>query len=296
MSLKTKQLIIKRSFHTLSKNGELKTDEAEKIMLKTFDQNNNKTTEISYVNEVPEQEFFYSFENDLCVEEKVNHCIDGFSEVAQNIYNSDKLITQQIRKYEYGNEITNFYYDNKKLIKREVCDEDEIIESVTNINYENDTIVLYEEYSPPSTLQLKKEVTLENGIPAQEKQWSAHNGKTMFIKYTQWQKDLEPSYTLAIEDGKVLEKTNRIYNSLNQLIEETIESNINGYQKFITTNIYDENGNLINSETKNANDIIVRQTKNLLENNLLKESTHIEVNPIDGSVQHYTDYFEYEFW
>ena len=55
MSQKIKQLTIKRSNHSLSKNGELTTEEAETILLRTFDENNNKTSEITYAGEEPEQ-------------------------------------------------------------------------------------------------------------------------------------------------------------------------------------------------------------------------------------------------
>jgi hypothetical protein len=297
MSQKIKQLIIKRSNHSLNKNGELTTEEAEIILQRTFDENNNKISEITFAGEEPEQEAFYVYKNNLCVEEKINHCLDGFSENATINYNSDNLISQQIKKYEYGNEITNFYYQGKNLIKKEVCDDDGTIENLTKISYLNDMVVLLEEYSPLDRLVLKRDITIENEVIIEEKQWSIENNKTLTIKYNSWQKDVEPSYSILNAEGKVLERTTRIYNDDKQLVEEIVETTSQGYQKYITKLEYDAHGNMICSETKNANDEIIKKIETLYNNTLPIKTTHIEVNKlIDNSIQHYTDFFEYDFF
>lgn len=284
-----------RSHHKLNNKSELILGEKSLINERMFDSDANRISEISYVNDEIEQENYYRYENNLCVEEKTIHTLDNLSEITFYTYYDSKLIEQQIKKYEYGNEITNYKYEGQNLISKEVCDENGTIESSEKFYYENDIMIRYENMVE-NELVLKREIQLENGIPKEEKQWSKENDRTLTIKYTQWVKNLDPSYTVYNTDGKVLERVVRNYNSDNLIIEEIAETTNYGYSKLKTVYEYNEQKLLVKSETTNANGDVVSRTENLYELEHLIESIHFQVSSIDNSVSHYTDFYEYEFF
>lgn len=292
---KIKEQRIKRSIHSMNKNSVLVIEKEQLILVRKFDVDENKTSEIIFNDDEVEQENIYLFENNLCVEEKTIHHLDGFSEITINAYNEQKQLIKQTKQYEYGNETINYTYDGLNLISKENCDENGKVESSEKYAYNDGILVMHESFNEENDLVLKREIVIENGIAISEKQWDKETKLSISINYSNWSKDAEPSYTAYNSEGKVLERVVRNYNSENMLIEEISESTTYGYVKLTTHYIYNELNLLLKSETTNVKGDIISSLVNNYDKELIKESEYFAVSSSDGKVLHYTDFYEYEF-
>jgi len=297
MGKKIKQFVVKRSTFTMTKNGEIIGDEPEIISKKNYDIKGNIIYECEYSFAEAEVETTYIFENELCVQETINHISDDTTVTIKFEFDSNKNLALKTQHFEYGSEISKYYYDEKNLIiKKEICEEDGSIETLETFEYKDDKLIENAIYSPAETLVKKHEINVVNELETIEKHWSIDTKKYITIKYVRQEKNLDPNITIYNEEGKVIERHTKVFDDKQLLIEETLETTSHGYLKLITHHTYNIDGTLAESQTQNASDDVVKKIINEYAESQLVSTEVFEKNIIDGQILHYIDYFEHEYF
>lgn len=289
----SQKVIVNRVKQTIDTSGNKELSEPILISETTYLSGTLIEKSIHYTDGEVSEIHSYRYHGDLCIEEKIEHVEDDFTELVQNEYDSNGKLIIQYKNYGMGSDKTVFTYDQDLLMKRETFDDEGNLESHATYAYENNILKDFEEYSFDELI-LKRNRVFENGIPVTEAQWSNETGKNITLKFTNFVVGQEPSYQVYNEKGEFIERIEKRYNEAGKLVSDLVESKFNGYQKHQTELMYDESGNLLETITVDANETVINKVSNVYEAGKLHSSEHFEAILHQGFISHYTDYYSYE--